>query len=1139
MPKRNITKSEIVKKTMDKYSNFEKRHCSKCAKQFGNMVIKKGKIKICDTHNTEQCNRNEIENKTNFQYSAPVLLDTCASTHFTNQVPKILNTTIQGIVRGSVKDAKSTKIIGTGNFKINDLKFKSSVAPGLDANLISAGKLINEGYSAILKKGLKPNVDVIVKKNNNEVAEGYIDSKNMIKLHGHLEEENNEDEVTRKSIGHVKCSCEICMEAKARKKNTSKGKGRTYEPLEKVSVDTQGPIQIRGIDGSKYNLKMVDSNSKYITAVPMMDKSAASTTEVISHFIKNNERKVEKKVKYIATDGGTEFYGDFLKLLSDMGITKIRGTDYNRSFPPDAENANGILNRITRSCLLESKLPPTYWPYALQYACYIYNREGNPSPFEKLYNRKPRKNHIKAFGEVCYSYKPIEKRNFKFEPVRIPCRFLGFADDDAPEIMNAYVLLSEETREIIYNDDVKFHAKPIFRKLPDDDEKEENMSLSNRFEVLSEDITDEYILEDVIISDDSTQANTEESDQIDIIGNQTQNNLRRSTRRDTMTHDEIRNVIDQSSDSEYESAEANDDSSESEMNMYSNHDEQEWSETEINEMWETLYFRYDVVHEIYRTNKQDKSIPKNYREFLKLKEDNYSEWENYNEAMKIEEANMIAQKVYTEIVDETPKDEEGNSLRYIDSTWTFAKMFDENGNLLKYKARLCGRGFREIQGIDYDEVYSPTVKQKMVRALVAIAANNDWEIYQDDCKAAYLNAVLKKGKWLKLPNGKYVFIKKCLYGLKESAREWFKMLKNYIKSEGFKQNAADPCVFFKVNKESKLDIVLSIFVDDILTTGISISIQEFRENFKRKFKVSEKGGICKHYLSIKFSRDTEYIYLDQTAYVNQKLEVKTYLLNPKESCASPLLPNFQELLIEANESKEIDTTFPYREMVGSLVYLANGTRFDITAALSVVSRFANNPKKIHCDMVRRIYRYLRGNNRKLRYKIKGEIKLVGYCDASLGNLENYASLAGFCFIMGESIISWKSFKEPVIALSTAEAEYIALTPAVQECIFLQNFLQSMGYQTTKTEIREDNNACIALAKNPQDKKRTRHIQIRFHWIREQLENGIFTLIPTKTLNQLADIFTKGMHGPQLKTISAKLGLVQDSVKQGESEIVNR
>ncbi len=111
-----------------------------------------------------------------------------------------------------------------------------------------------------------------------------------------------------------------------------------------------------------------------------------------------------------------------------------------------------------------------------------------------------------------------------------------------------------------------------------------------------------------------------------------------------------------------------------------------------------------------------------------------------------------------------------------------------------------------------------------------------------------------------------------------------------------------------------------------------------------------------------------------------------------------------------------------------------------------------------------------------------------------------------------------------------------MTPAVQECIYLQQFLLGLGYETTKTEIHEDNNACIALAKNPQDKRRTRHIQIRFHWIREQLENGVYVLIPTKTQDQLADIFTKGLHGPQLRTISSKLGLIpDDSVKQGESE----
>jgi hypothetical protein len=187
-------------------------------------------------------------------------------------------------------------------------------------------------------------------------------------------------------------------------------------------------------------------------------------------------------------------------------------------------------------------------------------------------------------------------------------------------------------------------------------------------------------------------------------------------------------------------------------------------------------------------------------------------------------------------------------------------------------------------------------------------------------------------------------------------------------------------------------------------------------------------------------------------------------------------------------------------------------------------------------MVKRIYHYLRANPRKLQFKKNGNIKLIGYCDSSLGNLEDISSLAGYCFMLGNTIISWKSFKEPVVALSTAEAEYIALTTAVQECIYLQQFLTGLGYITTKTEIHEDNHACIALAKNPQDKKRTRHIQIKFHWIREQLENGVYVLIPTKTHEQLADLFTKGLHGPQLRSISTKLGLItDDSVKQGGSE----
>jgi hypothetical protein len=290
---------------------------------------------------------------------------------------------------------------------------------------------------------------------------------------------------------------------------------------------------------------------------------------------------------------------------------------------------------------------------------------------------------------------------------------------------------------------------------------------------------------------------------------------------------------------------------------------------------------------------------------------------------------------------------------------------------------------------------------------------------------------------------------------------------------------------------------------------------------------------------MKFSNDEKNYYIDQTTYISQKLQdYSKFLGHMAQGASSPLVPTFQDELLKAQQSDEYETTFPYREMVGSLVYAANGTRFDITAAVSIVSRFANKPKKIHCDMVRKIYHYLRANPKRLKFTKGGDIKLVGYCDSSLGNLEDYSSLAGYCFMLGDTIISWKSFKEPVIALSTAEAEYIALTPAVQECIYLQQFLTGLGFITTKTEIHEDNNACIALAKNPQDKKRTRHIQIRFHWIRQQLDNGVFTLVPTKTHQQLADLFTKGLYGPQLRQMTTSLGLITDSVKQGENEYVD-
>lgn len=1156
-------KEENVRKS----EGFQERECSICKEKIPNVKCKKNpKMHVWQSHDT----KDHKENKQTNVYSSSVLLDTCASTHLIKEIPTILDTSIKGTVRGSVQDSIAAKIIGTGEFKTGNIKFTGQIAPKLDANLISAGKLIKEGYTAIMRKDIEPGVDIQIKKDETLVATGHVTGNNMIQINENLTEIL---ETTRKTTlldhqkeGHIgKSDCPICIEAKRRKLNTVKGKGRQYEPLEKISIDMQGPLSIQGIDGSRYNMKIVDSKSKYVTVIPTTDKTSSTTRGILEYYVDRNERDLGKKVKYAATDGGTEFYGEFLDLLEKKGIQKIKGSPYDHSFPPDAENANRILNGLTRSNLLQSKLPSKYWPYAMKYSGYSYNRHGKPSPYEKFKRRPPRVNQLQPFGTVCYVHTPIEKRAFKFDPVREKCRLLGYADDDELEIMNGYVLLREKDNEIIYSKDVVFPSIPEFLALP---QSEDEVYENALYEIGSVSSDEEYI-EHTNVDDNSTQiaTGTEDSTQsiLEIAERSSEDHpISSRTRRQAMTSEQIQrireeeesevsntSIRDEEENEEFNTAaditmdeieSSTDESEYTENANYTEHQNQEDDFTiqEYEEIWESGFTNYNDDQVCYRTHKQDPSIPRNYKQLLKMKDNKDPEYVKYEEAIKMEEENMIIQEVYDpkDIMEEQPKDENGKPIRYIDSVWAFAKMYDGHGKLVKYKARLCGRGFREIQGLDYEEVYSPTVKASIVRGTVAIAAGNQWKIYQDDCKAAYLNALLQKWKLLKLPDGRFVYIKKCLYGLKESAREWFKLLKSFLISLGFKQNQADACTFFKVDVQGKLEIVIAVFVDDIMTTGKQEAIDEFREVFKKRFKVSEKGGICKHFLSIRFTEDDEYIYLDQTTYINQKLEDYKPYLHPYQGSATALPTNFQELLLAAEESNETEPSFPYKALVGSLVYASNCTRFDITAAVSIVSRFGNNPKKIHCDMVRRIYYFLRSNPSKLSFKKGAELKMVGYCDASLGNLENYSSLAGFCFMLGHSIISWKSFKEPVVALSTAEAEYIALTSAVQECIYLQQFFTGLGFKMSKTEIHEDNEACIALAKNPQDKKRTRHIQIRFHWIREQLEKEVFQLIPTRTFDQLADLFTKGLNGPQLRTISRKLGLVHDSSKQGESESVD-
>jgi len=235
-------------------------------------------------------------------------------------------------------------------------------------------------------------------------------------------------------------------------------------------------------------------------------------------------------------------------------------------------------------------------------------------------------------------------------------------------------------------------------------------------------------------------------------------------------------------------------------------------------------------------------------------------------------------------------------------------------------------------------------------------------------------------------------------------------------------------------------------------------------------------------------------------------------------------------LLERGERDDViipPTSFPYRSMAGSAMYAMLGTMPGIAFALSVLCRHLEKPKKAHCELMKHLFKYLRVNPFKLEFKSGGTFDLEGYVDASYANQLGCRGTTGYIFTFGSNIISWHSGRQPVVALSTAEAEYIGATSAAQEALWLKSLVESLGYVQGIIRINEDNEAAIALSKNPQDHKRTKHIQVRYHFIRDLVAKDVVSLEYISTKHQLADICTKALNGSAHRTQLSRIGCLID------------
>ncbi len=343
-----------------------------------------------------------------------------------------------------------------------------------------------------------------------------------------------------------------------------------------------------------------------------------------------------------------------------------------------------------------------------------------------------------------------------------------------------------------------------------------------------------------------------------------------------------------------------------------------------------------------------------------------------------------------------------------------------------------------------------------------------------------------------------------------------------VESLGFEQSQADPCIFVKRHPGGELSII-AVYVDDlIIMTTTTEEMQMIKTSLNKNFKMKDLG-ILHFCFGTGVEQSEDGIKLSQKQYIEKMLE--RYGMQDANPVSTPMDLNVK-LTIDDGQSNPVDQV-RYQSIVGSLLYAAMVTRPDIAQAVGVLSRFNSAPTEAHLTAAKRVLRYLKGTiNLTLQYKKTENTEVTGYSDADWANdMDTRRSTTGNVFIMCGGPISWLSQRQATVALSTAEAEYIALSSASQEAVWLQRLLTDIGEDYTKPmTIMEDNQGAIAIAKNPVGHKRTKHIDIRYHFVREQVQKGVIEIEYLSTKEMLADIFTKPLARGQFEYLRSMIGI---------------
>ena len=889
----------------------------------------------------------------------------------------------------------------------------------------------------------------------------------------------------------------LCSSCQAGKQvaNTHPNKSQmsTHRPLELLHMDLFGPTSFVSIGGNSYCLVIVDDYSRFTWVYFLRDKS--NVFETFKSFAILAQNQFDFDIKKVRSDNGSEFKNARIdQYCDDKGIKHEFSSKYTPEQNGIVERKNRTLIDMARSMLAEYNISDSYWAEAINTACHSSNRLYchkllKKTPYELLIGRKPNISYFRVFGCKCYILRKGSRLS-KFEKKCDEGFLLGYSSNS-----KAYRVFNKTHGIIEEAYDVEF---------------------------------------------DETNGSQDESENLDDVGGTQLINAMK-----TMAIGEIKPKEDDDENSVVvipSSSTLNEEDHQSQqLNETMDTHDQGTSRPSVPPNASTS--NYQTVSRIHHSIVKDHPVDQivgdiskgvqtrsriasfcEHFSFVSCMEPNRVDealldvdWVN---AMH-EELNNFARNEVWELV-ERPKNH-----NVIGTKWVFRNKHNEDGVVVRNKARLVAQGYTQIEGLDFGETFAPVARLEAIRILLAYACAHNIKLYQMDVKSAFLNGKISELVYVEQPPGfedpkrpNHVFkLSKALYGLKQAPRAWYERLRDFLLSKDFKIGKVDTTLFTK--RIGKDLFVCQIYVDDIIFGSTNeLFCEEFGKMMSKEFEMSMIGELS-FFLGLQIKQLKDGIFISQSKYLKDML--KKFGLENAKPIKTPMATNGH---LDLDEGGTMVDQKLYRSIIGSLLYIT-ASRPDVMFSVCMCARFQASPREIHLKAAKRILRYLKYTpNIGLWYPKGAQFELIGYSDSDYAGCKvDRKSTSGCCQFLGRSLVSWSSKKQNSVALSTAEAEYISAGNCCAQLLWMKQTLLDYGIIFKNVPLMCDNESAVKLATNPVQHSRTKHIDIRHHFLRDHVGKGDISIYSIGTDDQLADIFTKPLDETRFCSLRSEMNVI--------------